>query len=107
MEVSIGTNSSLWDSVLELTKLAQNKGSDPLLWAIQLSSDLNSSGVPLPSPDLANLLISHICWDNNIPLAWKFLEKALMFKIVPPLLVLALLSTRYSVFCFYNEILQY
>lgn len=86
--------SSLWDSVLHLTKFAQDKGTDPLLWARQLSSDLSSSGVSLPSHDLANLLVSHICWDNNVPLTWKFLEKALMFKMVPPLLVLALLSVR-------------
>ncbi|CAL5415993.1 unnamed protein product [Camellia sinensis] len=93
MEV-VSAHSNIWDSVLELTKVAQGKGIDPLLWAIQLSSKLNSAGVSLPSPELANLLVSHICWDNNVPIAWKFLEKALAFKIVPPLLVLALLSSR-------------
>ncbi|XP_071742043.1 mediator of RNA polymerase II transcription subunit 33A-like [Rutidosis leptorrhynchoides] len=91
--VSLGTL-KLWDSVLEFTKKSQDKGSDPLLWAIHLSSQLNSEGVTLPSTELANLLVSHICWDNNNPISWKFLEKALIFNIVPPLLVLALLSTR-------------
>ncbi|XP_024980168.1 mediator of RNA polymerase II transcription subunit 33A isoform X1 [Cynara cardunculus var. scolymus] len=96
MAVSLGTSSSkgLWDSVLELTKKSQNKGSDPLIWAIHLSSQLNSAGVSLPSTDLANLLVSNICWESNNPISWKFLEKALIFNIVPPLLVLALLSTR-------------
>lgn len=75
--------------------MAQQKGSDPLLWAVQLSSNLNSAGVSLPSIELANMLVSHICWDNNVPIAWKFLDKALMLKIVPPMLVLALLSTRF------------
>nr|XP_043623980.1 mediator of RNA polymerase II transcription subunit 33A [Erigeron canadensis] len=93
MALSLGTL-SLWDSVLELTKKSQDKNSDPLLWAIHLSSQLNSAGVSLPSPQLANLLVSHICWDNNNPISWKFLEKALIFNIVPPLLVLALLSNR-------------
>ncbi|KAI3775212.1 hypothetical protein L1987_49781 [Smallanthus sonchifolius] len=93
MAMSLGTL-RLWDSVLELTKKSQDKGSDPMIWAIHLSSQLNSAGVSLPSPDLANLLVSHICWDNNNPISWKFLEKALIFNIVPPLLVLALLSTR-------------
>ncbi|KAL6971431.1 Mediator of RNA polymerase II transcription subunit 33A [Sarracenia purpurea var. burkii] len=91
---------SIWDSILEITKAAQEKGSDPLLWAIQLSSNLNSAGVSLPSPELANLLVSHICWANNQPIAWKFLERALAFKIVPPLLVLALLSNRFL--CFWS-----
>ncbi|KAE9455334.1 hypothetical protein C3L33_12769, partial [Rhododendron williamsianum] len=90
----IPLQTGLWDSVLEQTKIAQEKGSDPLTWAIHLSSYLNSAGVSTPSPDLANLLVSHICWANNVPIAWKFLEKALAFKIVPPLLVLALLSNR-------------
>ncbi|CAA2988545.1 mediator of RNA polymerase II transcription subunit 33A isoform X1 [Olea europaea subsp. europaea] len=87
-------NYSLWDSVLKITKAAQEKGSDPLLWAIQVSSNLNSAGVALPSLELANLLVHHICWENNVSIAWKFLEKALALKIVPPLLVLGLLSIR-------------
>ncbi|TQD90003.1 hypothetical protein C1H46_024407 [Malus baccata] len=86
--------SQLWDSVLQLTKSAQDKNSDPLLWAVQLSSSLTSSAVSLPSVELAHLLVSHICWANHVPITWKFLEKALTFKIVPPMLVLALLSTK-------------
>ncbi|XP_047324851.1 mediator of RNA polymerase II transcription subunit 33A-like [Impatiens glandulifera] len=87
-------HSSMWDSVLELTKSAQDSGSESLPWAIQLYSSLTSAGVPLPSPELADLLVSHICWDNNVPIAWKFLDMALMMKIVPPTIVLALLSKR-------------
>ncbi|PSR94800.1 Mediator of RNA polymerase II transcription subunit 33A like [Actinidia chinensis var. chinensis] len=83
-----------WDGVLELTKSSQERGIDPLTWAIQVSSSLSSAGVPLPSPELAEFLVSHICWENNVPITWKFLEKALTMKIVPPMLVLALLSTR-------------
>lgn len=88
--------SHLWDTVLQLTKSAQDKNSDPLLWAVQLSNSLNSAGVALPSFELAHLLVSHICWANHVPITWKFLDKALTVKIVPPMLVLALLSTKYS-----------
>ncbi|KAI9128793.1 hypothetical protein K1719_000276 [Acacia pycnantha] len=92
MEVSaVG---SLWDGVVELTKAAQEKGTDPVVWAMHVSSNLNSEGESLPSVDFADVLISHICWENNVPIMWKFLEKAFTFKIVPPLLVLALLSVR-------------
>lgn len=84
-----------WNGVLELTKASQEQGCDPLLWAIKVSSKLSSLGVSLPSSELANLLVSHICWDNNVPIAWKFLEKAMAHKIVPSLLVLGLLSTRF------------
>lgn len=87
--------SHLWDSVLEMTKSAQEKKSDPLAWAVQLISALNSGGVSLPSPDLAHLLVSHICWANHVPITWKFLEKALALTIAPPMLVFSLLSTRF------------
>ncbi|THG15479.1 mediator of RNA polymerase II transcription subunit 33A-like [Camellia sinensis] len=86
-------SSSMWDGVIKLTKSAQERGGDPLMWAIQLSSTLSSAGVPLPSTELANLLVSHICWSNNVPMAWKYLEKALIMKIVPSMHVLALLSS--------------
>nr|GMD68260.1 mediator of RNA polymerase II transcription subunit 33A [Ipomoea batatas] len=93
MEVSV-QYSSIWDDVLELTKVAQEKGCDPLVWAIQVSSHLSSAGAPLPSIELAHLLVSHICWENNVPSAWKLLEKALALKIVPSLIVFPLLSNR-------------
>lgn len=101
MAVIVGGEScggDVWDNVLEITKIAQDRGSDPLLWAVQLSSSLNSAGVSLPSVELADVLVSYICWDNNVPILWKFLEKALMLKIVPPLLLLALLSNRFLIF---------
>lgn len=96
MEVSEEGN--LWDSVLEITKVEQEKGGDPLVWAVQVSSCLSSSGVSLPSFELANFLVSHICWENNLPIAWKFLEKALVLKIVSPIIVFPLLSSRFVVF---------
>lgn len=90
----------LWDGVLELTKAAQERGTDPLMWAMQLSSTLTAAGVSMPSVELAEFLVSHICWSNNHPIAWKFLEKALTIRIVPPMFILALLSTRLFSFLF-------
>lgn len=95
MEVATQMSCSIWDNILGQTKVAQEKGSDPLQWSIQISSNLSSAGIALPSLELANYLVSHICWENNVPIAWKFLEKALTFKIVPPFLVLGLLSERF------------
>ncbi|CAA0828129.1 Mediator of RNA polymerase II transcription subunit 33A [Striga hermonthica] len=84
----------LWDGVMEMTKAAQETGTDPLIWATRLSSSLTAAGVSMPSVEVAELLVSHICWSNNTPIAWKFLEKALTVRIIPPLFVLALLSAR-------------
>lgn len=81
-------------SMEEVTKEAQEKGSDPLAWALEMYSNLNSSGKSVPSSELAEFLVSYICWDNNVPIIWKFLEKALILNIVPPMLLLALLSVR-------------
>lgn len=82
-------------SMEEVTKEAQEKGSDPLAWALEMYSNLNSSGKSVPSSELAEFLVSYICWDNNVPIIWKFLEKALILNIVPPMLLLALLSVRF------------
>ncbi|CAA0828130.1 Mediator of RNA polymerase II transcription subunit 33A [Striga hermonthica] len=84
----------LWDGVLELMVAAQERDTEPLIWASRLSSSLAAAGVPTPSVEVAELLVSHICWSNNTPIAWKILEKALTVRIVPPLFVLALLSNR-------------
>lgn len=86
---------STWESVIEITKSFQQKGSDPILWAIQVSSYLNSAAISLPSIELAHTLVSYICWDNNVPAAWEFLDKALVLNLVPPLFVVSLLSTRF------------
>ncbi|PHT63257.1 hypothetical protein T459_32901 [Capsicum annuum] len=70
-------HSSQWDRVKELTKLAQERNTDPLIWTMQLSSTLNSVRITLPPIDIGEILVSHICWSNNVPNAWKLFEKAL------------------------------
>ncbi|KAI3668203.1 hypothetical protein L6452_43280 [Arctium lappa] len=86
------TTTGVWDGVMEMTKSAQIKGTDPLIWAVQVSSSLSCAGISMPSTEVAELLVYHICWSNNVPIAWKFLEKAMVLRIVPPMLVIALLS---------------
>nr|XP_017226911.1 PREDICTED: mediator of RNA polymerase II transcription subunit 33A-like isoform X2 [Daucus carota subsp. sativus] len=92
--MSVNLSPAIWESVLELTKTAEANQSDPTMWAIEVSTTLNSAGVALPSQELATLLVSHIFWDHNVSITWKFLEKALSFRIVPHVLLFALLSTR-------------
>lgn len=88
--------SSWWDEVAEYTKAAQEKGADPAAWGLHLSSSLASAGVQLPSPELTELLASHLCcWKNyNAPLAWKYVDKALSANLASPILLFALLSSR-------------
>ncbi|KAJ0258066.1 Mediator of RNA polymerase II transcription subunit 33B [Hirschfeldia incana] len=90
----LDSQQSMWESITSLVRLAQEKNVDPVHWALELRSTLSAGGISLPSPELAHLLVSHIFWENHTPLSWKLLEKAISLSIVPPLLVLALLSHR-------------
>ncbi|CAH2052914.1 unnamed protein product [Thlaspi arvense] len=84
---------TVWDGVIELTKMAQEQCVDARLWASHLSANLKPV-IEFPSTELAEVLVSYICWDNNVPVLWKFLERAMALKLVSPLVVLALLSDR-------------
>lgn len=90
----VDSQASMWESVTSVVRSAEEKKVDPVHWALELRSTLSAAGISLPSPDLAHLLVSHIFWENHTPLSWKLLEKAISLTIVPPLLVLALLSHR-------------
>ncbi|XP_045812616.1 mediator of RNA polymerase II transcription subunit 33B-like isoform X3 [Trifolium pratense] len=83
-----------WERVIEITKWSQEKKTEAVVWSIEVSSCLNTAGVSLPSVELAHRLVTHICWENNVPATWKYLEKAMEVRMVPPFLVLALLSTK-------------
>ncbi|KAL0742754.1 hypothetical protein Bca4012_084267 [Brassica carinata] len=72
---------------------AQEQCVDARLWASHLSATLKPF-VEFPSTELAEVLVSYICWDNNLPLLWKFLERAMSLNLVSPLVVLALLAHR-------------
>ncbi|EOA32401.1 hypothetical protein CARUB_v10015673mg [Capsella rubella] len=85
---------TVWDGVIQLTKMSQENCIDPRLWASQLSSNLNFFAVEFPSTELAEVIVSYICWDNNVPILWKFLERAMALNLVSPLVVLSLLSHR-------------
>lgn len=85
---------TVWDGVIELTKMAQEQCVDARLWASHLSATLKPF-VEFPSTELAEVLVSYICWDNNLPLLWKFLERAMSLNLVSPLVVLALLALRF------------
>ncbi|CAN8258357.1 unnamed protein product [Cochlearia groenlandica] len=84
---------TVWDGVIELTKMAHEKRVDARLWSSHLTATLKPV-VDFPSTELAEVLVSYICWDNNVPSLWKFLERAMALGLVSPLVVLALLSDR-------------
>lgn len=105
-QTSEGDEQKPWDAILRQTESSVEKNTDPNAWALEVISTLESSGVTLPSVDLAHRLVSHFFWDNHSSIAWKLLHTAASLNIIPPLLLLALLSTRsyifvFVCFCFY------
>jgi len=81
-----------WDAVLRQTKLAVESNTDPYAWAFDIRSTLHSSAIAIPSTELAHRLVSHFFWDNYSAAAWKLLHTSLSLNIIPPTLLVALLS---------------
>ncbi|XP_054780626.1 mediator of RNA polymerase II transcription subunit 33A-like isoform X2 [Prosopis cineraria] len=82
------------EKVFERVKLFLQRKEPPLYGVMELIECLSSLNVRLPSPELAELLVSHLCFDYNHPSLWKFLHQALSSRLLFPLQVLSLLSSR-------------
>ncbi|XP_057971679.1 mediator of RNA polymerase II transcription subunit 33A-like [Malania oleifera] len=81
--------------VMETLKGCQERREPPLVWTLEVSRCLGIAGLGLPSPELAEVLVSNLCFANtNNPSLWKFLDQALSSRIVSSLHVLSLLSSR-------------
>ncbi|KAJ7961023.1 Mediator of RNA polymerase II transcription subunit 33A-like [Quillaja saponaria] len=66
----------------------------PAFWVTEMVKYLSSWGFSSPCPELAQLLVTHLCFDNNHPSLWKFLENALSSGLLFPLQLLSLLASR-------------
>lgn len=84
-----------WDAILLQTNSALMNNTDPNVWASQIISTLRSTAVTLPSVDLAHRLVSHLFWNHHSPTVWKLLDIATSLNLLPPLLLIALLSTMF------------
>ncbi|GLJ38137.1 hypothetical protein SUGI_0776330 [Cryptomeria japonica] len=80
--------------VMEVTRVCQEQRDTPLLWAVEVSKWLKGAAVSMPSVELGQMLISHLCWSNNGPMLWKYIEQAMSSHMIPSLLILALLTSR-------------
>ncbi|PIA59704.1 hypothetical protein AQUCO_00400539v1 [Aquilegia coerulea] len=82
------------DRVLETVKLCQDRKDSPLTWGMEVCKCLREVGLGIPSPELGQVLISNLCFINNNPYFWKFIEQAISSGLLSSLQVLALLSSR-------------
>ncbi|GLU14786.1 hypothetical protein SLE2022_313340 [Rubroshorea leprosula] len=66
----------------------------PLVSAMGMGKGVGPRGSEIPSPELAQLIVSHLCFRHNHPSLWKFLHSALSSRLLSPIHVLALLTSR-------------
>ncbi|WVZ17260.1 hypothetical protein V8G54_010242 [Vigna mungo] len=77
---------------LKTLKLWQQCSKRPATFT-ELVERLNTLGIELPIPELGELLISQICFDNNHSWMWKFMHHALSLRLLFPLQIFSLLAS--------------
>ncbi|PON47750.1 hypothetical protein PanWU01x14_242170 [Parasponia andersonii] len=74
--------------VAETVKWCQERNESPLVWAMEVGKWAEQA----PSPELGQVLVSLLCFRNNTPSLWKFLQQAMSSGLLFPLQLLSLLS---------------
>ncbi|KAJ4779043.1 Mediator of RNA polymerase II transcription subunit 33A [Rhynchospora pubera] len=99
MEVSVSPSPTpeLERRVMAVVTASEARGDPPFACAVEVSrccvSDENED-LGFPNADLASVLVSNLCFAHNTPFMWKLLEQAMANRLVYPLQVLALLTSR-------------
>ncbi|KAJ9185518.1 hypothetical protein P3X46_005145 [Hevea brasiliensis] len=94
MAMEIMRDRGMEETILETIKTCQQRQEAPLLWAMEVGKCLVSLGMRLPSPELGHVLVPYLCFNNNHPSLWKFLQQALSSRLLYPIHILSLLSAR-------------
>ncbi|XP_034693324.1 mediator of RNA polymerase II transcription subunit 33A-like isoform X2 [Vitis riparia] len=93
--MEMASNATLFEErVKEALKRCQERREPPLIWATEMVKCLDSAGLGLPSVELGQVLVSQLCFAHNSPSMWKFLDHALSSRLLSPLHVLSLLTSR-------------
>ena len=103
---AMGWSEKMKEAIIERIKQWEN-GKDPILvWVMELEKYLLNRGTvvaDLPSAELGEVLVSHLCFGNNHPSIWKFIDQALLsssagshhrLRLLCPLQILSLLCCR-------------
>uniref|UniRef100_A0A1D1Y8M9 GMP synthase [glutamine-hydrolyzing] n=2 Tax=Anthurium amnicola TaxID=1678845 RepID=A0A1D1Y8M9_9ARAE len=81
-------------TVLDVVKSSEERGDPPLVWAVEVGRCVQARGMELPSLELGETVVGSLCFANNTPSLWKFLDQALASGLLSPLHTLALLTAR-------------
>ncbi|KAK4582106.1 hypothetical protein RGQ29_025323 [Quercus rubra] len=86
------------EGVLETLKRCEQRNETTLVSAMEVAKCLRSWQVQLPSPELGQLLVSRLCSSSSSSSSssslWKFIEQALSSRLLYPLQLLSLLTSR-------------
>ncbi|KAJ1690345.1 hypothetical protein LUZ63_014500 [Rhynchospora breviuscula] len=94
-ELETTTSTSHLDQLISSELKASEVHSEaPLLRSLDLSRRLQEKGISLPSPNLAEILVSNLCFSQHTPSLWKLLDQAMASRLVAPLQILALLTQK-------------
>ncbi|KAF3327945.1 mediator of RNA polymerase II transcription subunit 33A-like isoform X3 [Carex littledalei] len=75
-------------------KASEVHSKTPLLRSLELSRRLQERGISFPNPNLAEILVSNLCFSQHTPSLWKLLDQAMASRLVDPLQILALLTQK-------------
>ncbi|XP_078160914.1 mediator of RNA polymerase II transcription subunit 33A-like isoform X1 [Carex rostrata] len=93
METTVSTTNTDRIIAYEL-KASEVHSKAPLLRSLELSRRLQERGISLPNPNLAQILVSNLCFSQHTPSLWKLLDQAMASRLVDPLHILALLTQK-------------
>ncbi|KAH9737118.1 hypothetical protein KPL71_018339 [Citrus sinensis] len=80
------------ERVIETAKRCQQRHDSPVMWAVEMTRCLKSG--PGSVVELGEVLVSYLCFQNNHPSLWKFLDYALTSNLLSPIHILSLLTSR-------------
>lgn len=70
------------------------RDASPLMSAMKIGRCIGPRGLDMPSPELAQLIVSHLCFRYNHPSLWKFLHHGLSSGLFCPMHILSMLTSR-------------
>ena len=85
---------ALEGKVLAVVKVSEARGDPPPVWVSAVERCVRESGLQLPCLELGNALVETLCFANNTPSLWKFLDQAIISGLLSPLHILSLLTSR-------------
>lgn len=77
--------------MIETVKRCQERQDSVFKWAFEIGKCISSDK---SSPELGRVLVNYLCFNNNHPSLWKFIDYAVCSQLLCAIHILALLTER-------------